>query len=114
MLVVVALIGIVAALALPRYRHATVRAKESVLKHDLWVMRDVIDQFFTDLGRYPNDLEEVVSMGYMRKVPVDPMTDDAISGPITAPVPFTRSNELLAPIALPGADQSSVYVNRSE
>ena len=74
MMVVVALIGIVAALALPRYRNSTVRARESVLKHDLWIMRDVIDQFFTDQGRYPNDLDEVVSMGYLRSIPVDPMT----------------------------------------
>ena len=77
MMVVVALIGIVAALALPRYRHSTLRARESVLKHDLWIMRDVIDQFFTDQGRYPNDLDEVVSMGYLRKIPVDPMTETA-------------------------------------
>ena len=78
MLVVVALLGIVAALALPRYRHATVRAKESVLKHDLWVMRDVIDQFFTDQGRYPSALEELAQMGYLRKIPVDPFTEEAV------------------------------------
>lgn len=77
MLVVVALVGIIATLALPRYRQAMVRAKESVLKHDLWVMRDVIDQFFTDQGRYPADLEELVSFGYLRKIPVDPMTGSA-------------------------------------
>jgi general secretion pathway protein G len=75
MLVVVALIGIVAALALPRYRNSQVRAKEAVLKHDLWILRDVIDQFFTDQGRYPNDLEELVTIGYLRKVPIDPLTE---------------------------------------
>ena len=77
MLVVVALIGIVATIALPRYRQSMVRAKESVLKHDLWVLRDVIDQFFTDQGRYPADLEELVSFGYIRRIPVDPMTESA-------------------------------------
>jgi general secretion pathway protein G len=83
MLVVVALIGIVAALALPRYRHASVRAKESVLKHDLWVLRDVIDQFFTDQGRYPQDLQELVSIGYLRTVPIDPMTESSESWEIS-------------------------------
>lgn len=77
MLVVVALIGIVAALALPRYRNSQVRAKESVLKHDLWILRDVIDQFYTDQGRYPNDLEELVTIGYLRSVPIDPMTESS-------------------------------------
>ena len=83
MLVVVALIGIVATLALPRYRNALVSAKESVLKHDLWVLRDVIDQFFTDQGRYPADLDELVTMGYLRRIPIDPITESADSWEIS-------------------------------
>lgn len=77
MLIVVALIGIVATLALPSFRHSTTKARESVLRHDLWVLRDLIDQFFTDQGRYPTDLDELVAMGYLRKIPVDPFTESA-------------------------------------
>lgn len=74
MLIVVALVGILASMALPSYRTATIKAKEAVLRHDLWVMRDVIDQFFTDKTRYPQSLDELVSSGYLRVVPVDPFT----------------------------------------
>jgi len=74
MLIVVALIGIVASIALPAYQHATLKARESVLKEDLWVLRDVIDQYFTDKGQYPASLDELVASGYLRKIPPDPMT----------------------------------------
>jgi general secretion pathway protein G len=76
MLIVVALIGIVASIALPSYRHATLKAREAVLREDLWVLRDVIDQYHTDRGKYPTSLEDLADSGagYLRKIPVDPMT----------------------------------------
>ena len=77
MLIVVALIGIVATLALPQYRYATQKARESVLREDLWVLRDVIDQFHADKGRYPSGLDELVTAGYIRRVPQDPITGSA-------------------------------------
>lgn len=75
MLIVVALVGIVATLALPSFRHSTRKAKEAVLRENLWVMRDVIDQFHTDKGRYPSALDELVSSGYIRTIPMDPITE---------------------------------------
>lgn len=83
MLIVVALVGIVATLALPSYRHATDKAREAVLREDLWVFRDVIDQFFTDKGRYPSSLDELVTAGYIRRVPVDPITGSAETWEVT-------------------------------
>jgi general secretion pathway protein G len=77
MLIVVALVGIVATLAMPSYRHATLKAREAVLREDLWTFRDVIDQFYTDKGRYPTSLEELVSTGYLRMIPIDPFTKEA-------------------------------------
>lgn len=77
MLIVVALIGIVATLALPSFRHATQKAREAVLREDLWVLRDVIDQFYTDHARYPAGLDELVATGYIRRIPVDPITESA-------------------------------------
>ncbi len=75
MLIVVALIGVVATMAMPSFVNSSRRARESVLRHDLWILRSVIDQFFTDKGRYPSDIEELVQSGYIRRVPIDPITE---------------------------------------
>jgi general secretion pathway protein G len=74
MMFVVAIIGIVATIALPQYRHATQKAREAVLKEDLWTMNDVIDQYKTDHGEYPASLETLVDSSYLKIIPVDPIT----------------------------------------
>ena len=74
LLIVVALIGIIAALAVPQFKHTPQKAKEAVLKEDLYILRDVIDQHFTDKGKYPSTLQDLVDSGYIRKIPVDPIT----------------------------------------
>ena len=55
------------------------KAKESVLKEDLYALRDVIDQYFADKGKYPESLDTLVQEGYLRKVPVDPITNSSES-----------------------------------
>jgi len=74
LIIVVAIIGILATIAVPAMRTAPQRARESALKEDLYTMRSCLDQFHADRGRYPASLDEVVSMGYLRSVPVDPVT----------------------------------------
>jgi general secretion pathway protein G len=74
LLVVIAIIGILTTAALPTYRDATKKARESVLKQQLFTMRDVIDQYFVDKGKYPEDLQALVDANYVRQIPVDPMT----------------------------------------
>jgi len=75
LVVVLAVIGILATVAQSGlFRPATVRAREAALKQDLFVFRDVIDQFYADQGRYPNDLEELVETEYLRSIPPDPFT----------------------------------------
>jgi general secretion pathway protein G len=74
LLVVVAIIGILAGVASVQLRQTPQKAKEAVLKEDLYVLRDVIDQYFADKGKYPESLETLVEEGYIRKIPVDPMT----------------------------------------
>jgi general secretion pathway protein G len=74
LLVVISLIGILAAMALVNYRNGVVRAQEGVLKQDLFRMRDAIDQYYADKGKYPSSLDSLVSDGYMRAVPEDPIT----------------------------------------
>jgi general secretion pathway protein G len=77
LITVVILIGILASVALPNYRAAILQSKEATLKQDLFIFRDVIDQFYADKGRYPASLEDLTKEGYLRKVPVDPTTGGA-------------------------------------
>lgn len=74
MIIVVAIIGILAAIAMPRLKDMPVRANEVVLKNNLHMLRDVLDQYYGDKGRYPASLETLVKDGYMRAVPIDPIT----------------------------------------
>jgi general secretion pathway protein G len=60
-----------------QYKNSIVRTQESVLKTDLFRVRDAIDQYYADKGKYPASLDALVSDGYMRKVPEDPITKSA-------------------------------------
>ena len=74
LLIVIAIIGIIAGIAAAQMRTAPQRAKEAVLKEDLFAIRDVIDQYFADKGKYPESLDTLIEEGYLRKIPVDPIT----------------------------------------
>ena len=79
LLIVISLISILAAMGIVQYRNSVISAKESVLHTDLFRMRDAIDQYYADKGKYPSGLDALVSDGYMRKVPEDPMTKSSDS-----------------------------------
>lgn len=72
-----ALIIILASVGLTLYANSVTHAKESVLKEDLYRMRDAIDQYYADKGKYPATLQDLVSDKYLRAVPVDPFTNSA-------------------------------------
>jgi general secretion pathway protein G len=74
LIIVIAIIGILATIAMPALRNVPVRAKESVLKTNLRTLRDMIDQHYGDKGKYPTSLDDLVTEGYVRKLPVDPIT----------------------------------------
>jgi general secretion pathway protein G len=74
LLVVMTIIGILAAVAIPALRDSPQRAREAALKEDLFTMRSTIDQFHGDKGYYPPDLATLVTEGYLRQIPLDPMT----------------------------------------
>ena len=74
LIVVIAIIGILATIALPALKDMPTRAKEAALKTDLRTMKDVIDQYYGDKGHYPPTLEALVESGYLRSVPIDPIT----------------------------------------
>jgi general secretion pathway protein G len=89
LMVVLAIIGGLLSLAAPRYFKHVDRAKETVLKSDLASMRDAVDKFFADTGRYPANLEELVARRYLRKVPPDPITETSASWLVVAPADST-------------------------
>ena len=74
LLIVIAIIGIIAGIAVAQLRTTPKRAQEAVLKEDLYAIRDVIDQYFADKGKYPESLDALVEEGYLRRIPVDPIT----------------------------------------
>ena len=74
LLIVISLVMILASLALTQYRGSIVSAKEAALKSDLFLMRDAIDQYYADKGKYPESLQTLVSESYIRAIPPDPFT----------------------------------------
>jgi general secretion pathway protein G len=74
LIIVVAIIGILATIAMPALKDMPRRANESVLKTNLRTIRDLIDQYYGDQGHYPETLEVLVDKGYVRMVPYDPIT----------------------------------------
>jgi general secretion pathway protein G len=74
LLIVMSLIVLLSSIGMIGYQTSVKRGREAVLLEDLYRMRDAIDQFYVDKGKYPVDLTELVSGGYLRAVPVDPMT----------------------------------------
>jgi general secretion pathway protein G len=74
LVIVMAIITVLASLATVGARNAVVLAREATLKEDLFRMRDAIDQYYADKGKYPADLQALVTDQYMREVPVDPLS----------------------------------------
>jgi general secretion pathway protein G len=74
LMIVISIIIILAAITLPQYQKTVMQTREAVLKDDLRKMRTLIDQFAADKQRLPQSLDELVSAGYMREIPVDPFT----------------------------------------
>lgn len=74
MLTVIAIIGILASIATPSFIRSVTRAKEASLRNSLFVLRDVIDQYYADHGNYPDSLEVLVEEKYIRSIPKDPFT----------------------------------------
>jgi general secretion pathway protein G len=74
MMIVLSIMGILASMAMPNMQRAMVRARETSLRNTLFVFRDVIDQYYADHGQYPDSLEELAEINYIRSVPKDPFT----------------------------------------
>ena len=75
LLVVMAIIALLLTIAVPRYFGSVDRSKETVLKENLFLMRDSLQKYYGDKGKYPDDLTDLVQDKYLRKIPVDPITE---------------------------------------
>ena len=85
LLVVMAIIALLLSLAIPRYFGSLERSKEAVLREDLFQLRDAIGKYYGDKGKYPESLDALASEKYLRKVPVDPITESTATWVIVAP-----------------------------
>ena len=90
LLVVLGIIALLLTLAVPRYFPTVDAAKETILADNLRNMRDVIDQFYADRGRYPDSLDQLVERKYLRALPVDPITDSSATWILVPPEDATK------------------------
>lgn len=77
LLVVMVIVALLLSIVAPRYFHSVTKAEETVLKEDLHLMRDALDKYHADTGAYPDNLDDLVNKKYLRKIPVDPVTQSA-------------------------------------
>ncbi len=79
LMIVLAIMGVLITIAEPSLKNSVIRAREAVLREDLFQMRDAIDQYYADNGKYPSTLDDLISRqerakGYLRDIPKDPFT----------------------------------------
>ena len=74
LMIVMAIIAILASVAIPSYINAVRHGREAALRQDLWVMRQAIDSYTVDKEKAPQSLDDLVQSGYLKAIPVDPMT----------------------------------------
>ena len=92
MMIVVSIISILATMALPSFQKSLVRAKETNLRRTLFIMRDTIDQYYADHGRYPGSLQDLETEKYIRQIPMDPFTGNSDSWITIPPEGFAEGN----------------------
>jgi general secretion pathway protein G len=89
LMIVISIIIILAAVALPQYQKTIMHARETVLHDDLFKMRSLIDQYAADKGKLPQSLDDLVTAGYLRELPTDPITDHKDWNVITGEDPYS-------------------------
>src|SRR6267143_2160817 len=89
LMIVISIIIILASIALPQYQKTIMHARETVLRDDLFKMRSLIDQYAADKGKLPQTLDDLITAGYMREVPKDPITDNKDWNIVTGDDPYS-------------------------
>lgn len=108
LLVVLAIIGVLLALAVPRYFHSLDRSKETVLRENLHQMREAIQQYYADKGKYPEKLETLADERYLRKVPVDPVTERSDTWVVIPPEDLDKGGVYDVHSGAPGKGEDGV------
>jgi general secretion pathway protein G len=85
LMIVMTIVGILAAIAVPNYKWGLIKAREAVLSETLYGIRSTIDQYYADQGKYPDTLQELVDKQYLRSMPKDPFTGKTDSWVTVAP-----------------------------
>jgi general secretion pathway protein G len=94
LMIVVSIIGILAAISVPNYQWGIIRAKEAVLRESLYTFRTTIDQFYADQGKYPDSLQEMAEKKYIPSLPADPFTKSKDYWVVVAPPAPTDGSEV--------------------
>jgi general secretion pathway protein G len=106
LLVVLGIIALMLTLAVPRYFPSVDKSKEVVLADNLRSVRQVIDQYYGDTGRYPDSLQQLVEKKYLRSMPVDPVADSDAAWVIIPPEDGTKGGVYNIKSGAPGNDRS--------
>lgn len=85
LLVVMAIIATLLSLTMPRYFHSVDKSKEAALQADLNGFREAIDKYFSDTGKYPDTLDDLVTKKYLRSIPPDPVTESNLTWVLVPP-----------------------------
>lgn len=85
LLVAMTIIALLLSIVAPRYFNNVSKTEETILKQDLSLMREALDKYHADMGRYPDTLEDLVSKRYFRKIPVDPITQSSATWILVPP-----------------------------
>lgn len=110
LLVVFTLLALLLSIAVPRYLSTVDSSREKVRQQNLATLRDALDKFKADQGRYPNDLAELVSRQYLRAIPKDPVTETRAWVPLTHPTGLETGVYDVAP---PGTDGRQMQAVRA-
>jgi general secretion pathway protein G len=109
LMIVVSIIGILAAIAVPNYQWSIIKAREAVLRETLYNFRTTLDQFYADQGKYPDSLEDLKSKQYLRDIPKDPFTNSNTTWEtLDPPAQSSSSGGSSGPLSA-GTDPGKVY-----
>ena len=106
LLVVLGIVALMLTLAVPRFFPSIDSARETILADNLRNTRAVIDQFYSDTGRYPDSLDQLVEKKYLRNLPLDPITESNASWIVVAPDDGAKGNVYNIKSGAPGNDRS--------
>jgi general secretion pathway protein G len=106
LLVVLGIVALLLTLAVPRFLPRIDSARETILADNLRNTRAVIDQYYSDTGRYPDSLDQLVDKKYLRNVPLDPVTESSATWILVPPEDGTRGGVYNIKSGAPGNDRS--------